>query len=289
MASTTGETTKDVLGAPTPRTSSNEDHLSSLAPETLLKILSLASISSFFALTQTSKGFRKFMKSNAALICNDATATRLPLLSACFESKIINKWLVPTHPVFLRCQELCNVPKEEFFRYYLYRYPDSDISELHEKYKYEIDIDSKRMGSDLLRNRGIFVVDMHVKLLIDVTKPGPQFLFFLEEMGEKVMDGWRTPNSKRKSKSYFLSYVPSSSQYSTFQSFGVWNMRQLYSLHLTHGILPDSTLNRHVHEKQPAHQAGHSPEYTNKHQNYVLHAGFCFPGRHGLRSGIEER
>jgi hypothetical protein len=45
------------------------------------------------------------------------------------------------------------------------------------------------MGSDLLRNRGIFVVDMDVKLLIDVTKPGPQFLFFSEEMGEKVMDG----------------------------------------------------------------------------------------------------
>jgi hypothetical protein len=67
------------------------------------------------------------------------------------------------------------------------------------------------MGSDLLRNRGIFVVDMDVKLLIDVTKPGPQFLFFLEEMGEKVMDGWRAPNGERKSKSCVPSYVPSSS------------------------------------------------------------------------------
>jgi hypothetical protein len=189
MASTTGETTKNVLMAPTPRTSSNADHLSSSAPEILLKILSYASISSFFALTQTSKGFRKFMKVNAALICNTAITTSFPLLSSCFESKIISEWLVPTHPVFLRCQELCNVLKEEFFRYYLYKYPESDISELHEKYKYEIDIDSKSMGSDLLRNRGIFVVDMDVKLLIDVTKPGPQFLFFSEEMGEKVMDG----------------------------------------------------------------------------------------------------
>jgi len=179
------------------------------------------------------------MKANAALICNTAITTRFPLLSSCFESKIINEWLVPTHPVFLRCQELCNVPKEEFLRYYLYRYPDSDISELHEKYKYEIEIGSRSMGSDLFRNIGIFVVDMDVKLLIDVTKPGPQFLFFLEEMGEKVMDGWRTPNSETKSKSCLLSYVPSSSQCSTFQSFGAWNMCLLSSLHLTHGILAD--------------------------------------------------
>lgn len=121
---------------------------------------------------------------------------------------------LPSLPGTLQCSE------GRVFQILPYRYPDSDISELHENYKYEIDIDSKRMGSDLLRNRGIFVVDMDVKLLIDVTKPGPQFLFFLEEMGEKVMDGWRTPNSERKSKSCVLSYVPSSSQYSTFQSFG---------------------------------------------------------------------
>jgi hypothetical protein len=218
MASANGETAKDVLNKPTLSTSSNEDRLSSLPPELLLKILSNVPIASFFALTQTSKGFRKFIKVNAVLVCNTAIATRFPQLSTCFESKIINEWLVPTHPVFLRCQEQCNVPKEEFLRYYLYKYPESDIFALHEKYKYEIDIRNGYSGCRR-KNKNIFVVDMDVKLFIDVTKPGPQFLFFLEKMGEKVMDGWRTPNSERKSKSCFLSYFPSS-QYSMFEIFG---------------------------------------------------------------------
>jgi hypothetical protein len=210
MASAKDETSKDILREPALTASSNEDYLSSLAPKLLLKILSNVPISSFFALTQTSKGFRKFIKVNAALICNTAIATRFPLLTDALQCKNDNEWLAPTHPVFLRCQELCNVRKEEFFRYSLYRYPETDISALHEKYKYEINNNGNNIRSHL-ENRGIYVVDMDEKLFIDVTKPGPQFLFFLEEMGEKVMDGWRAPNGERKSKSCVPSYVPSSS------------------------------------------------------------------------------
>jgi hypothetical protein len=116
------------------------------------------------------------MKVNAAPIYN-AITTRLPLLTAKVESKVINKWLVPTAPHFLLEQEKCQIPREQIVRYYFYKYPDSDTSEIYKKYHYNPN--ETYSGSSSLR-----MSDLDVKLFIDITKPGPQYLLYLEFRGE---------------------------------------------------------------------------------------------------------
>lgn len=58
--------------------SNTRDHLTTVPPEILTKILAEVPLSSFLSLTHTCSGLRQFLKANAAQICNAAIRARFP-------------------------------------------------------------------------------------------------------------------------------------------------------------------------------------------------------------------
>jgi hypothetical protein len=71
--------------------------LVSLPPEILIKVLSEVPLSSFLALTHTSRGLRAFVKDNAAKICNMAIRSRFAEHIKILEATTNNNqgWLLP--------------------------------------------------------------------------------------------------------------------------------------------------------------------------------------------------
>jgi hypothetical protein len=74
---------------------------------------------------------------------------------------------------------------KHFIEYYLYKYPDSNISEVHKKYDYDPDSNN---------NRTFQLVDLPMKLFIDVTKPGPHYLLYLEFVDEYAQEPSSPPS-----------------------------------------------------------------------------------------------
>lgn len=132
-------------------TSSREDYFSTLPglpPELLLKIISEASITSFLDLAQASKSFRHFIKANASRICNAAIQCQFPLQTAFMPTRRIDGWLVPTHINVFRVEIwACN--------WFYSRYSSCNGQQ-----------------------------ECHLDLLVNITEPEPQYLFWLQ--GEPV-------------------------------------------------------------------------------------------------------
>jgi hypothetical protein len=128
-----------------------KDYLTVLPPEILLKVIPLLPVASFFELTHTSTHLRAFMKLHAATICNDAIEQGFSHISDQLDTQYSNGWLVPRKPIFSRTEGGLRERKIGAIRG-----PSGGCDSW------------KRWKSTDLR--------------IQLTDPGPQYLFFLEIM-----------------------------------------------------------------------------------------------------------
>jgi hypothetical protein len=128
--------------------STRKNHLSSLPPQVLVLILLELPLDSYLDLVQTSKFLRKFLKTNAAYICNTCVLGHLALEGALIPSAKVNGWIVPTHTDFTILE-----------RYVL------DKKIYHDRARQIVD------------EYNAYVQDLRVKL----TQPSPQFLLWLQQ------------------------------------------------------------------------------------------------------------
>jgi len=133
----------------------DQDYLTSLPPELLIKIIAHTPSKCYLDLVHTSKSLRTFLKLNASRICNQAIRTRYPLEAKLLETTNEAGWLVPTNT---------RVKKEE--RQYindkrLLNYKDR-------RYFTLLGVVGKECRNEDVR--------------ISIMSPGPHYLYFLEQI-----------------------------------------------------------------------------------------------------------
>jgi hypothetical protein len=122
----------------------NNDYLTLLPPEILLKIILLLPAACFCELAHTASHLRAFMKLHAATTCNNAIEQRFSHISTPLDTQHMNGWLVPSRSIFSKMEETLR----------------------------------KRKINLLRGESGRVWKSSHLR--IQLTDPGPQYLLFLE-------------------------------------------------------------------------------------------------------------
>ncbi|KAL2059772.1 hypothetical protein VTL71DRAFT_10156 [Oculimacula yallundae] len=130
-----------------------DDHLSNLIPELLVEVLSHVSSKDYLSLVHTNQSLRDFLQENAANVCNKAVQNLLTIYFVnpiSFPTEFVQGWLVPTAPVFVETEKEYTADVPDYFAEY--EIPASPF-------------------------------DLKIKL----SQPGPQFLLFLEVLGDELL------------------------------------------------------------------------------------------------------
>jgi hypothetical protein len=157
----------DAITTDTPsNTSQDRDYLTSLPAETLLEVILYLPMSSYLDLAHTAKAFRRFMKVNAARICNQHIRFWYPLEAKLLKSEMVSGWLVPTHSM---------IKNEEDLYFLRYHHPKELLECSRDSGNHEHEKHFNLLG-EFIESSTYEDPPNHIK----ISTPGPQYLYFLE-------------------------------------------------------------------------------------------------------------
>jgi hypothetical protein len=156
------------------------DCLSVQVPEVLLHIVSYLPSTDFLSLALTNKPFHGFFKANAKTICNNALNNNFNKSMAILEVEIVDGWFTPTHRLIGTAEEELIGRKLESC--YHCRWNPIYVQTFNwDTTWYE---DDPPVPSSC--------PTPHVNTLrVCLSKPGPQFLSFLEKHNDNILSNWK--------------------------------------------------------------------------------------------------